>query len=105
MHWRDRGLHERAAPFIGDIERWRAYILNSVIETTVSRDILLMTRVGKPALLRRLVHLACEYAGRELTFEKMTGQLHDAGSTTTVANYLDLLVRGGPRDGASQIRR
>jgi len=89
------GGYPGAAPFIDDIERWRAYILDSVIETTVSRDILLMTRIDKPALLRRLFHLACEYAGRELTFEKMVGQLHDAGNTTTVAHYLDLLDAAG----------
>jgi uncharacterized protein len=89
------GGYPGAAPFIGDIERWRAYILDSVIETTVSRDILLMTRIDKPALLRRLFHLACEYAGRELTFEKMVGVLHDAGNTTTVAHYLDLLDSAG----------
>jgi predicted AAA+ superfamily ATPase len=89
------GGYPGAAPFIDDEERWRAYILDSVIETTVSRDILLMTRIDKPALLRRLFHLACEYAGRELTFEKMVGHLHDAGNTTTVAHYLDLLDSAG----------
>jgi hypothetical protein len=89
------GGYPGAAPFVGDAERWRAYILDSVVETTVSRDILLMTRIDKPALLRRLFHLACEYAGRELTFEKMVGQLHDAGNTTTIAHYLDLLDAAG----------
>jgi len=89
------GGYPGAAPLVGDIERWRGYILDSVIETTVSRDILLMTRIDKPALLRRLFHLACEYAGRELTFEKMVGVLHDAGNTTTVAHYLDLLDAAG----------
>jgi uncharacterized protein len=89
------GGYPGAAPFIDDGERWRAYILDSVIETTVSRDLLLMTRIDKPALLRRLFHLACEYAGRELTFEKMVGQLHDAGNTTTIAHYLDLLDSAG----------
>lgn len=89
------GGYPGAAPLVTDADRWRAYILDSVIETTVSRDILLMTRIDKPALLRRLFHLACEYAGRELTFEKMLGQLHDAGNTTTVAHYLDLLDAAG----------
>jgi len=51
----------------------RAYVLDFVIETTISGDILLVARIDKPALLPRLCHLACEYAGRELTFEKMTG--------------------------------
>jgi len=89
------GGYPGAAPLVHDPARWRAYLLDSVIETTVSRDILLMQRIDKPALLRRLLHLACEYAGRELTFEKMIGQLHDAGNTTTVAHYLDLLDAAG----------
>jgi predicted AAA+ superfamily ATPase len=61
----------------------------------VSRDILLMTRIDKPALLRRVFHLACEHSGRQLTFEKMVGQLQDAGNTTTIAHYLDLLDAAG----------
>ncbi len=89
------GGYPGAASLVGDPDRWRAYLLDSVIETTVSRDILLMRRIDKPALLRRLFHLACEYAGRELTFEKMVGQLHDAGNTTTLAHYLDLLDAAG----------
>lgn len=89
------GGYPGAAPLISDEDRWRAYILDSIVETTVSRDILLMRRIDKPALLRRLFHLACEYAGRELTFEKMVGQLKDAGNTTTVAHYLDLLDAAG----------
>ncbi len=89
------GGYPGAAPLIGDHDRWRAYILDSVIETTVSRDILLMRRIDKPALLRRLFHLGCEYAGRELTFEKMVGRLQEAGNTTTVAHYLDLLDAAG----------
>ena len=89
------GGYPGAAPLVGDVERWRSYILDSVIETTVSRDILLMTRIDKPALLRRVFHLACEYSGRQLTFEKMVGQLQDAGNTTTIAHYLDLLDAAG----------
>ncbi len=42
-----------AAALTSDRERWARYILDSIIETTVSRDILLMTRVDKPALLRQ----------------------------------------------------
>jgi predicted AAA+ superfamily ATPase len=89
------GGYPGAAGLIGDPARWREYMNSSIIETTVSRDILLMTRIDKPALLRRVFALACEYAGRELTYEKMLGQLQDAGNTTTVAHYLDLLDGSG----------
>jgi predicted AAA+ superfamily ATPase len=52
------GGYPGAAPLIGDRPRWLAYIRDSLIETTVSRDILYLVRVDKPALLRRLFVLA-----------------------------------------------
>ena len=89
------GGYPGSAPLLADEPRWRQYVAGNIVETTVSRDILLMTRVDKPALLRRVFSLACEYAGRELSYEKMVGQLQDAGNTTTVAHYLDLLEGAG----------
>lgn len=89
------GGYPGAAPLIREPERWQHYILNSLIETSIARDILLMTRVDKPALLRRLFDLACRYSGRELSYTKMLGQLQDAGNTVTLAHYLELLERAG----------
>jgi len=80
---------------IPDEERWAAYIVDSLVETTLSRDILQMARIDKPALLRRLFMLGCEYSGQVLSYQKMLGQLHDAGNTTTLARYLDLLSSAG----------
>lgn len=89
------GGYPGAAPLIGDPERWTRYILDSLVETSISRDVLLMTRVDKPALLRRLFELACRYSGQVLSYTKMLGQLQDAGNTTTLAHYLDLLAGAG----------
>ena len=89
------GGYPGAAPLMHDPVRWRHYIAESLIETSVSRDVLLLTRVHKPALLRRLLHLACEYSGQVLSYTKMLGQLQDAGNTTTLAHYLDLLAGAG----------
>jgi hypothetical protein len=69
--------------------------VDSLVETTLSRDIMLMTRVGQPALLRRLFELGCAYSGRILSYHRMLGQLVDAGNTTTLAHYLDLLEAAG----------
>ena len=66
-----------------------------LIETSISRDVLLLTRVDKPVLLRRLFELACRYSGQVLSFTKMLGQLQDAGNTTTLAHYLELLAGAG----------
>jgi uncharacterized protein len=87
------GGYPGAAPLIQDEERWRRYILESLVETTISKDVLLMKRIDKPALLRRLFHLGCEYSGQVLSYQKMLGQLQDAGNTTTLAHYLDLLSK------------
>lgn len=78
-----------------DPARWARYVLDSIVETTLARDVLLLSRVDKPALLRRLFDLACRYSGQVLSYQKMLGQLQDAGNTTTLAHYLDLLAGAG----------
>lgn len=89
------GGYPGAAPLVGDEDRWRRYIFDSLIETTIARDILLMTRVDKPALLRQLFRLGCDYSAQVLSYQKMLGQLQDAGNTTTLAHYLELLEGAG----------
>lgn len=89
------GAYPGAAPLIADPARWRSYILDSLVETTISRDVLLLTRVDKPSLLRRLFELACGHSGQILSYTKMLGQLQDAGNATTLAHYLDLLAGAG----------
>jgi uncharacterized protein len=89
------GGYPGSAPLIGEPARWRSYIVDSLIETTISRDILLMTRVDKPALLRRLFQLGCAYSGKILSYQKMLGHLQDAGNTVTLAHYLELLEGAG----------
>ncbi len=89
------GAYPGAAPLAKQPGRWSRYIRDSLIETTISRDVLLLSRVDKPALLRRLFELGCAYSGQILSYSKMLGQLHDAGNTTTLAHYLDLLSASG----------
>lgn len=89
------GGYPGAAPLIGEHERWASYVRDALIETSISRDILLLTRVDKPALLRRLFEIGCQYSGQVLSFTKLLGQLQDAGNTTTLAHYLELLDASG----------
>lgn len=89
------GGYPGAATLVGDPARWRRYVLDSLVETTISRDVLLMARVDKPALLRRVFELGCRYSGQILSYTKMLGQLQDAGNTTTLAHYLELLAGAG----------
>ena len=93
------GGYPGAAPLIKDPQRWKRYLLDALIETTIARDVLLMTRVDKPALLRRLFELGCRYSGQVLSYTKMLGQLQDAGNTTTLAHYLELLAGAGMLTG------
>jgi uncharacterized protein len=89
------GGYPGAAPLAVDQPRWVRYVADSLIETSIARDVLLLTRVDKPALLRRLFELACRYSGQVLSYTKMLGQLQDAGNTTTLAHYLELLEGAG----------
>jgi hypothetical protein len=93
------GGYPGSASLAGEPERWARYILDSLVETSISRDVLLLTRVDKPALLRRLFELTCRYSGQVLSYNKMLGQLQDAGNTTTLAHYLDLLSGAGMARG------
>jgi len=104
------GGYPGSASLISDQQRWRQYIFDSLIETTVSRDVLLMVRIDKPVLLRRLFELGCLYSGQILSYQKMIGQLQDAGNTTTLAHYLDLLkgsglVMGLPKYAGQAVRQ
>jgi predicted AAA+ superfamily ATPase len=104
------GGYPGAAPLVGEPERWRRYILDALVETTIARDVLLLSRVDKPALLRRLFELGCRYSGQVLSYTKMLGQLHDAGNTTTLAHYLELLGAAGllvglPKYSGNAVRR
>lgn len=89
------GGYPGAVHLIDDEDRWKQYIRDALIETTVSKDILMLTRVDKPALLKQLFELGCDYSGQILSYNKMLGQLHDAGNTTTLSHYLHLLDTAG----------
>lgn len=93
------GGYPGAAPLMQDPPRWRRYLLDALVETTIARDVLLLSRVDKPALLRRLFELGCRYSGQVLSYTKMLGQLHDAGNSTTLAHYLELLAGAGMLTG------
>jgi len=89
------GGYPGSAGLISDENRWKRYILDSMVETTLSRDILQLQRIDKPALLRQLFNIGCSYSGQILSYTKIVGQLQDAGNTTTLAHYLELLGAAG----------
>ena len=93
------GGYPGASALIKDESRWARYMGTSIVEPTISQDILMMEEVRKPALLRSLFMLGSGYSAQELSFTKMLGQLQDAGNTVTLAHYLDLLSKANMLTG------
>lgn len=89
------GGYPGAASLMSDEDRWKKYVNDALIETSISKDILMLTRVDKPALLRKLFELGCLYSGQMLSYTQIVGQLQDVGNTTTLAHYLQLLDTAG----------
>jgi predicted AAA+ superfamily ATPase len=89
------GGYPGAAMFVRDEERWKSYVIDSLAETTISKDILMLSRVDKPALLKRLFELGSAYSGQILSLTKIMGQLQEAGNTTTLSHYVELLDSAG----------
>ena len=89
------GGYPGSVELVADEYRWKRYIADSLIETSISKDILMLTRVDKPALLKNLFELGCLYSGQIVSFTKMQGQLQEAGNTTTLSHYLKLLDTAG----------
>lgn len=89
------GGYPGSARLIRDEGRWRNYVLASLVQPSIDTDILQMTRVDKPALLKQLFELGASYSGQILALGKVKGQLQDAGNETTLAGYLDLLGNAG----------
>jgi uncharacterized protein len=50
-------------------------------------------------LLKSLFELGCHYSGQILSFTKILGQLQEAGNTTTLSHYLNLLDTAGLLSG------
>ena len=99
------GGYPGAASRIGDFQRWADYVRGALIEPNIERDVLAMTRVDKPSLLKRLFYLGASYSGQVVSYNKLVGDLQDAGNTTTLTRYLDLLSQAGLLTGFSEFRK
>ena len=93
------GGYPGPADMIGDEERWKDYVKNALIESTISKDILMLNRIEKPALMRQVFELGVAYSSQILSFNKMLGQLQEAGNTTTISHYLRILDTAGLLSG------
>lgn len=89
------GGYPGAAAFISNETRWRNYVKDSLVEPSISKDVLMDTRVLKPQLLRQLFEIGSSCSGELLSLTKVAAQLQDAGNVTTLAGYLHLLDECG----------
>lgn len=89
------GGYPGASAFVTDQDRWFSYLHNSIIEPTITQDVLEMETVKKPALLRALFEIGAAYSAQEVSYRKLLGQLDDRGNVEVISHYLDLLNHAG----------
>jgi uncharacterized protein len=92
------GGYPGSAPMITDETRWRDYVRNAIVEPSIEKDVLEMTRVDKPALLRQLFELGCDYSGQIVSLDKVSGRM-GKGHTVTLADNLTRLSQAGLLSG------
>lgn len=79
--------------FINDFDRWSQYLRTSIVETVITKDILLQAKVKSPALFRQCFYIASAYPAQVLSYNKLLGQLQDRGNIDLVKYYLDLFEK------------
>jgi len=85
------GSYPGAVTLIPEPARWRAYVHDAIVEPALTRDLLALAEVRKPALLRQLFALCSASPAHIVALQKLQGQLQDRGALDTLAHYLQLL--------------
>lgn len=85
--------------FRKDSERWQQYMRSSIVETVISKDILMQAQVKSPGLFRQCFYLLTSLPGQVVSYNKLLGQLQDKGNIDLVKYYMDLF------EGAYLIRQ
>ena len=85
------GGYPASAALKDDHDRWLDYMQNSIITPSIARDVITLENVRKPALMEKSFWLGSSFSSQEISYRKILGQLNDAGNTTTLAHYIQLL--------------
>ena len=85
------GSYPGSQALLGQPDRWRAYLRDSIIEPAIGRDILNLETVRKPALLRQLYAVSIGHPAEIVSLQKLVGELAERGALETIAHYLQLL--------------
>lgn len=84
------GAYPAAVRFATDEPRWRNFILHSIVEPVLTKDILGQHPVNNPALFRQTLELAVQYPAQIISLQKLLGQLQNRGNAATIRHYLQL---------------
>lgn len=76
--------------FLSDLNRFKLFVKNSIIETVIDKDILKFQHVKSPALFRQTFDLLMSYPAQEISYTKLLGQLQDKGNTDLIKSYIKL---------------
>lgn len=85
------GSYPGGQALLGQPDRWRAYLRDSIIEPAIGRDILNLETVRKPALLRQVYAVSVGHPAEVVSLQKLAGELAERGALETLAHYLHLL--------------
>lgn len=89
------GSYPGARALLGQPDRWRAYMRDSIIEPAIGRDIMNLEEVRKPALLRQLYAVSVGHPAEIVSLQKLAGELAERGALETISHYLQLLEEAG----------
>ena len=88
------GCYPGSVSLLHDLERWGAYIRDSIVEPAIGRDILQLHPVDSPALLRQVFRVCVGHPAQIVSLNKLQGMLQDSGALATLQSYLELLSFG-----------
>lgn len=104
------GCYPGAIAYREDLARWTAYVRDAIVEPAIGRDILALSAVRRPALLRQVFAICASSPAQVVSLQKIQGQLQEKGALETISHYLALLedaflVTAVPKYAATQNRR
>lgn len=86
----DKGGYPGSYELLQEPKRFRKYLIESVFENVIQKDILRFAQVKKPALFRQTFHVLAKHPAQVISYNKIMGQLLEAGNVDQVKYYLDL---------------
>jgi predicted AAA+ superfamily ATPase len=84
------GGYPGSYPDVKNLNRWKSFISDSIVDTVVTKDILTQAQVKSPALFRQTFDILSGYPAQEISYNKLLGQIQDRGNIDLVKYYIEL---------------